>query len=254
MNSHKMSYCFDLDETLCYSSLDKPRDYTSAQPYKNAIKRVNKLFDAGHHITIFTARGCTSGVDWHETTSGQLKSWGVKYHKLIDKGKPHYDLFIDDRVKNALDWRAEVEPPFNRPCSIGFVASCFDLLHAGHCLFLKDARRVCDYLHVALQTDPTIDDFKDRPLQKPKARPIQSLEERRVQLEACKYVDEIHTYQTEKELKDILRILKPDIRILGSDYKDIHATGQEYSDQVYYHNRNHNWSSTDIKHRILQKA
>ena len=46
---------------------------------------------------------------------------------------------------------------FNRNPKVGFVASCFDLLHAGHCLMLKDAKNHCDYLVAALQTDPTID-------------------------------------------------------------------------------------------------
>ena len=56
---------------------------------------------------------------------------------------------------------------------VGFVASCWDLLHAGHCLFLKDAKRQCDYLIAGLQTDPTI----DRP---EKNKPVMGLEERKI--------------------------------------------------------------------------
>ena len=67
---------------------------------------------------------------------------------------------------------------------IGFTCSCFDLLHAGHILMLEDAKKQCDYLIVGLQTDPSID-------RKEKNKPIQSLEERRIQLEAIKYVDEV---------------------------------------------------------------
>ena len=54
----------------------------------------------------------------------------------------------------------------------------------------------CDYLIVGLQTDPTL----DRP---EKNKPIQSLEERKIQLEAVKYVDEIRIYSTEAELRDM---------------------------------------------------
>jgi glycerol-3-phosphate cytidylyltransferase len=236
----KMTYCFDLDETLCYSPLDQPRDYSLAQPYKKAIARVNQLFEEGHSITIFTARGATSGTDWHAVTTRQLEQWGVRHHKLIDKGKPHYDLFVDDRATNALEWRKETG---KTSLTVGFVASCFDLLHPGHCLFLKDARRVCDHLVVALQVNPNV----DRP---EKRIPIQTLKERRIQLESCKYVDEIHEYSTEEDLEKLLSVIRPDIRVLGTDYQGAVATGQQYCDQVYYHSRDHEWSSTELINRV----
>ena len=75
---------------------------------------------------------------------------------------------------------------------IGFTCSCFDLLHAGHILMLKDSKKQCDYLIVGLQTDPTLDRAE-------KNKPIQSLEERKIQLEAVKYIDEIHVYNSEKD-------------------------------------------------------
>ena len=131
--------------------------------------------------------------------------------------------------------------------SIGFTCSCFDLLHAGHILMLKDAKEQCDYLIVGLQTDPTL----DRP---EKNKPIQSLEERKIQLEAVKYVDEILKYNTEKELFEILRMLRPDVRILGSDYEGKYFTGTELNIPIYYHKRNHNYSSSNLRQKILKKA
>ena len=77
--------------------------------------------------------------------------------------------------------------------TVGFTCSCFDLLHAGHILMLKDAKEQCDKLIVGLQTDPTL----DRP---EKNKPIQTLRERKIQLEAVKYVDDIFVYDTEEEL------------------------------------------------------
>ena len=68
---------------------------------------------------------------------------------------------------------------------IGFQCSSFDLFHAGHVTMLKMEKQLCDYLIVALQVDPTV----DRPGTKNK--PSQSVYERYVQLQACKYVDEI---------------------------------------------------------------
>ena len=128
---------------------------------------------------------------------------------------------------------------------IGFTCSCFDLLHAGHILMLKDAKEQCDKLIVGLQTDPSI----DRPLTKNK--PIQSLKERKIQLEAVRYVDDIFVYETESDLVDLLKLVKPDVRILGSDYKDKSFTGDDLNIPIYYHERNHNYSSTNIRKKLL---
>lgn len=91
----------DIDETICmnYGNLD----YSKALPIKNAIKRANNLYDAGHTIIYWTARGTGSGIDWTEVTKQQFKDWGVKYHD-IKFGKPIYDLFIDDKNINSKDW------------------------------------------------------------------------------------------------------------------------------------------------------
>ena len=129
---------------------------------------------------------------------------------------------------------------------IGFTCSCFDLLHAGHILMLKDAKEQCDELIVGLQTDPSI----DRPLTKNK--PIQSLRERKIQLEAVRYVDDIFVYETESDLIDLLKLVKPDIRILGSDYKDKSFTGDDLNIPIYYHERDHDYSSSDLRKKILQ--
>ena len=67
---------------------------------------------------------------------------------------------------------------------IGFTASAFDLLHAGHIAMLREAKDQCDYLICGLQVDPSLD-------RKGKNKPIQTLVERYVQLTAIKYVDEI---------------------------------------------------------------
>tara|TARA_Y100001970_G_scaffold152142_1_gene186332 strand:+ start:503 stop:916 length:414 start_codon:yes stop_codon:yes gene_type:complete len=133
----------------------------------------------------------------------------------------------------------------NKNKKIGFTCSCFDLLHAGHILMLKDAKKQCDYLIVGLQTDPTL----DRP--KEKNTPIQSLKERKIQLEAVKYIDEIIIYNSEKELYKLLKDIMPDIRILGSDYKDKEFTGKDLSIEIYYHNRSHNYSTTQLRKNII---
>ena len=128
--------------------------------------------------------------------------------------------------------------------TVGFTCSCFDLLHAGHIIMLQYAKVRCDKLIVGLQTDPTI----DRP---EKNKPIQSLEERLIQLEAVKYVDKIFTYDTEKDLYKNLLDIKPDVRILGSDYIGKSFTGDDLDIKIYYHDRNHNYSTTNLREKIV---
>jgi glycerol-3-phosphate cytidylyltransferase len=127
---------------------------------------------------------------------------------------------------------------------IGFTCSTFDLFHAGHIMMLKEAKSQCDYLIVGLQTDPTI----DRP--DTKNKPIQTLFERFVQLQSCRYVDEIVPYSTEKELIDILLSYPIDVRIIGEEYKDAHFTGREFDIEMYYNRRKHSFSTTSLRQRV----
>ena len=131
---------------------------------------------------------------------------------------------------------------------IGFTCSTFDLLHAGHITMLKEAKSQCDYLICGLQTDPTI----DRPNSKNK--PIQTLVERWIQLEAVKYVDEIVVYQTEKDLEDLFLTLNMNVRIVGEEYRNTNFTGKDICEQrgieLYYNKREHSFSTTELRERI----
>jgi len=131
----------------------------------------------------------------------------------------------------------------------GFTCSVFDLFHAGHIIMLKEAKSQCDYLIVGLQTDPTI----DRP--KEKNKPVQSVFERFVQLQACKDVDEVVVYATENELVDILLSYPINVRILGNEYEHKHFTGrQECVDRgikFYFNNRAHSFSTTELRQRVI---
>lgn len=129
--------------------------------------------------------------------------------------------------------------------AIGFTASCFDILHAGHCLMLKEAKDNCDILVVALQTDPTI----DRPY---KNKPVQTFKERRTQVESNKYVDYILEYTTEDELLKILKRLMPDIRFLGDDYVGKQFTGNELPIFIHYCDRSHGYSTTSLRNRVVE--
>ena len=128
---------------------------------------------------------------------------------------------------------------------IGFTAGSMDLLHAGHCIMLKEVKAQCDYLIVGLHTDPTID-------RKEKNKPIETVEERYIRLEACKYVDRTITYDTEIDLYNLLKELKPDIRFMGEDWRDKPNEARDLlpNIKVIYNSRNHNYSSSNLIKRI----
>lgn len=125
----------------------------------------------------------------------------------------------------------------------GFTCGALDLLHAGHLLMLKECRDQCDYLIVGLHTDPTL----DRPW---KNKPIETVEERKIRLEGCKYVDEIVLYDTEADLVNLLKELKPDVRFVGADWKDKHFTGDDLDIKVIFNPRDHDFSSSNLRMRI----
>ena len=130
---------------------------------------------------------------------------------------------------------------------IGFTCSTFDLLHAGHVQMLREARDQCDYLICGLQVDPSVD-------RKQKNSPVQTIVERYSQLHACRYVDEIIPYQTEKDLEDILTMYHIDIRILGEEYREKDFTGKNICQgrnvDLYFNKRDHRFSTTDLRNRV----
>lgn len=95
------TYVFDLDGTLCTNT---EGDYEDARPLPWAIERVNALRRAGHHITVFTARGTKTGIDWRELTERQLRAWGVEFDDL-QLGKPYGEVYIDDKALHVDAWR-----------------------------------------------------------------------------------------------------------------------------------------------------
>ena len=94
-----------------------------------------------------------------------------------------------------------------------------------------------------------IDDYIDR---KDKNKPVQTLEERRIQLEAVKYIDEIIEYETENDLHKLLFELDPHVRILGSDWKGKPFTGYSLHIPIYFHERDHDYSTSDLRKRIVE--
>jgi len=128
---------------------------------------------------------------------------------------------------------------------VGFTASTFDLLHAGHIAMLAEAKSVCDYLIVGLHVDPS----RER---KEKNVPAQTLVERYIQLSAVIYVDEIIPYETEEDLNNILLTFPIAVRVIGEEYRDANFTGKNLDMQIHYNKRRHGFSSSLLREKVFK--
>lgn len=89
-----MKYMIDIDGTICNNTYG---EYANAMPFTSRIEHFNRLYDQGHEVHYWTARGANTGLDWADFTKQQLSDWGVKYNTLR-MGKPSYDIWIDDKA------------------------------------------------------------------------------------------------------------------------------------------------------------
>lgn len=129
---------------------------------------------------------------------------------------------------------------------IGFLAGSFDIIHPGYIKLFKDAKSVCDWLILGLHNDPSI----ERP--NTKIKPVHTIKERYEILRSIKYIDSILIYNTEDDLYRILTTNNIDIRIMGSDYEGKDFTGKDLNMEVYYHKRDHKYSTTRLKNMIIE--
>lgn len=106
LNSKK-KYVFDIDGVIAKYREDL--DYASALPDKRMIQIINRLYDAGNDIVLFTARGYKTGINWEEITRRQLAAWGLRYHEL-KFGKPDADYYIDDKMLDIKELLELFEP------------------------------------------------------------------------------------------------------------------------------------------------
>lgn len=127
----------------------------------------------------------------------------------------------------------------------GFACGVFDLFHPGHVLMLKECKKHCDHLIVAIN--------KGENLSAEKNKPVFDTDERKMIIESCKFVDEVLVYNSEEELLRLMKKVKPDIRFLGEDYKNKPITGSGLNIEIHYVNRDHGYSTSGILKKILTR-
>lgn len=130
---------------------------------------------------------------------------------------------------------------------ISFVNGTFDILHPGHLKLFNYAKTMSDWLIVAIDSDEMV-----RKLKGPD-RPINNQLDRKFFLENLKAVDAVHIFNDHKGLRDLLNLIRPDIMIVGEDWKDKEVVGSEYAQQLRFFPRIGSYSTTrtieNITHR-----
>lgn len=244
MQTDLETYCFDLDNTIC---ITENKNYDNCYPDLTMVEKVNFLYDKGHKILIFTARGMGRFKgdiekvynEYFNFTEKQLKKWNVKYHKLI-LGKPSYEIFIDDKNLSISEFKQKINPQY------GILAGAFDLIHPGYIEMFEKAKKNCDFLILALHEDPSEERSN-------KLKPILNVSEREKILKSIRFIDKIVKYQTEEQLTQILKTYPEAIRFLGEDYKNKQYTGKNLNNKIIFIERNHGWSTTKFKTLINQQ-
>ena len=129
----------------------------------------------------------------------------------------------------------------------GITFGAFDLFHAGHVLMLEEAKTVCDYLIVCIQSDPSLD-------REEKNKPVQSIIEREIQVSGCRFVDEVIIYDTEADLLNIISQVDWDVRIIGEEYKNKDFTGRDQTlERCHFNKRPHTFSSSELRERVSKE-
>ena len=129
----------------------------------------------------------------------------------------------------------------------GITFGAFDLFHAGHVLMLEEAKTVCDYLIVCIQSDPSLD-------REEKNKPVQSIIEREIQVSGCRFVDEVIIYDTEADLLNIIGQVDWDVRIIGEEYKDKDFTGRDQTlERCHFNKRPYTFSSSELRKRVSKE-
>ena len=121
---------------------------------------------------------------------------------------------------------------------------CFDILHRGHVELFRYAKSLGDKLIVGIDSDERVK------LDKGEGKPINNLSDRAIVLQSIKYIDRVIEFDSTDELKNLIKDIKPDIMVIGSDWKGKRVVGEEYAGKVEFFDRIEGYSTTDIIGKI----
>lgn len=128
-----------------------------------------------------------------------------------------------------------------------WVNGTFDIVHLGHIQMLKKAADLGDFLIVGVDSDKRVKELKGE------QRPINKLVSRIALLESIKYVDRVVSFDSDEELENLIKTMRPAIMVIGEEYKDKKIIGKEYVGEIIYFPKMEGFSSTNIINKLYDK-
>ena len=133
------------------------------------------------------------------------------------------------------------------PLSI-FVNGTFDILHPGHIQLLNYAKSLGDTLTVGIDSDRRVREKKGY------ARPIYNVGDRLYMLQNLKAVDYVVVFDSDEELERCIKTVKPDIMVVGSDWKGKSVIGSMYSAELRFFDRIEEYATTKTIQSIINRG
>lgn len=128
-----------------------------------------------------------------------------------------------------------------------FVNGCFDIIHRGHIELFKYAKSLGGLLHVAIDSDERVKQKKGN------SRPVNTQQDRLFILQSLKYIDLVYIFDSDNELVSLIKDIKPDIMIVGSDWKNDKIIGSEYARELRFFERIERYSTTKLIQSIAYR-
>lgn len=117
---------------------------------------------------------------------------------------------------------------------------CYDILHRGHFEMFKFAKSLGAFLIVGIDTDEKVRKSKGQ------NRPFNCLQDRMFALDSIRYIDEVIPFDSEEELESLIKDLKPEVMVIGSDWRGKKVIGQQYAKELIFFDRIGDHSTTKI--------
>ena len=135
-----------------------------------------------------------------------------------------------------------------KKCVKVFVNGTFDLLHPGHISLLNYAKSLGDYVVVGIDTDDRVREKKGP------TRPIYNAEERGIMLVSLSSVDEVNYFDSDESLEALVKSVKPDIMVVGSDWKDKSVIGSYWAAELKFYDRIEQYATSKTIQCIIDRG